>query len=259
MRSRKEKDKMTLKLENKVAVVTGGTTGIGLAIAQELAAEGATVFVTGRRQEELDAAVKAIGPRAVGVRSDVSKLAELDRLYDVVQQKAAHIDILVANAGGGTMQPIGAITEAEVDKTFAINVKGTLFTVQKALPLLRDGGSIILISSTTTTRALAGASVYGATKAAIRNFARHWVLDLKDRHIRVNALSPGPTNTPGLQGLASTPEQWQQLAAYMASQVPLGRLADPKEIGRAAVFLASDDASFVNGTELFVDGGMAQI
>jgi NAD(P)-dependent dehydrogenase (short-subunit alcohol dehydrogenase family) len=157
------------------------------------------------------------------------------------------------------MQAIGAITEEAFDKTFAINVKGTLFTVQKALPLFRDGGSIILMSSTNATRGLAGASVYGASKAAIRNFARHWVLDLKERRIRVNAISPGPTRTPGLQGLASTDEDWQKLQAHMAAQVPLGRIADPKEIGRAAVFLASDDASFVNGVELFVDGGMAQI
>ncbi|HEY4368921.1 MAG TPA: glucose 1-dehydrogenase [Steroidobacteraceae bacterium] len=250
---------MTLKLEGKVAVVTGGTTGIGLGAAKEFAAEGATVFVTGRRQEELDAAVKAIGPRAIGVRSDVSKLSDLDRLYDVVQQQASHIDILFANAGGGSFQPIGAITEEEFDRTFATNVKGTLFTVQKALPLMRDGGSIILTSSTTTTRALPAFSVYGATKAAIRNFARHWILDLKDRHIRVNALSPGPTMTPGLQGLTNTQEQWHQLETQLSAQVPLGRIADPREIGRAAVFLASDDASFVNGIELFVDGGMAQI
>jgi NAD(P)-dependent dehydrogenase (short-subunit alcohol dehydrogenase family) len=250
---------MTQKLAGKVAVVTGGTTGIGLGIAQEFAADGATVFITGRRQEELDAAVATIGPRAIGVRSDVSKLADLDHLYDVIQQRFAHIDIVVANAGGGSFQPIGAITEEEFDKTFAINVKGTLFTVQKALPLLRDGGSIILTSSTSTTRALPAFSVYGATKAAIRNFARHWILDLKDRRIRVNALSPGPTRTPGLQGLTSTPEQWRQLEAQLASQVPSGRIADPREIGRAAVFLASEDASFVNGAELFVDGGMAQI
>jgi len=250
---------MSNTLSGKVAVVTGGSTGIGLGIAQELAAAGARVFITGRRQEELDAAVKLIGPDAVGVRSDVSRLADLDHLYDVVQQHASQIDILVANAGGGSFQPLGAITEEEFDKTFAINVKGTLFTVQKALPLLRDGGSVILTSSTSTTRALPAFSVYGATKAAIRNFARHWILDLKDRHIRVNAISPGPTKTPGLQGLTSNDAEWQQLESQLAAQVPLGRVADPREIGKAVVFLASDDASFVNGTELFVDGGMAQI
>jgi NAD(P)-dependent dehydrogenase (short-subunit alcohol dehydrogenase family) len=250
---------MNRKLEGKVAVVTGGTTGIGLGIAQELAAEGAKVFITGRRQEELDAAVKAIGNSAIGIRSDVSKLSDLDRVYDVVQQHASQIDIVVANAGGGSFQPLGAITEEEFDKTFDINVKGTLFTVQKALPLLRDGASVILTSSTSTLRALPAFSVYGATKAAIRNFARHWILDLKDRRIRVNALSPGPTKTPGLQGLTSNDDQWRQLQQELTAQVPAGRIADPREIGRVAVFLASNDSSFVNGVELFVDGGMAQI
>jgi NAD(P)-dependent dehydrogenase (short-subunit alcohol dehydrogenase family) len=250
---------MTRKLEGKVAVVTGGTTGIGLGVAKRFAAEGARVFITGRRQAELDAAVKDIGPSATGVRSDVSNLADLDRLYDEVQQKASHIDIVFANAGGGTFAPIGAITEEDFDRTFGINVKGTLFTVQNALPLMRDGGSIILTSSTTTVRPLPALSVYGATKAAIRNFARSWILDLKDRGIRVNAISPGPIRTPGLRGLASTEDQWKQLEGQMVSQIPLGRLGEPDEIGKAAVFLASDDASFVNGIELFVDGGMAQI
>jgi NAD(P)-dependent dehydrogenase (short-subunit alcohol dehydrogenase family) len=250
---------MSRKLENKVAVVTGGSTGIGLGIARQLAAEGAKVFITGRRQAELDAAVKDIGAGAVGVQSDVSKLADLDRLYDAVQQQASHIDILVANAGGGEFAPLGSITEEHFDKTFAINVKGTLFTVQKALPLLRDGASVILTSSTSTTRAIPAFSVYGATKAAIRNFARHWILDLKDRQIRVNAISPGPTVTPGLRGLTNTEEEWKGFQGFISAQVPLGRIADPNEIGRAAVFLASDDASFVNGVELFVDGGMAQI
>ncbi len=250
---------MTRSLENKVAVVTGGTAGIGLGIAQELAAAGARLFITGRRQEELEAAVEVIGGDTVGIRSDISRLDDLDRLYDVVQQHVPHIDILVANAGGGSFQPICQITEEEFDKTFAINVKGTLFTVQKALPLLRDGASVILTSSTSTTRALPAFSVYAATKAAIRNFARHWILDLKDRHIRVNAISPGPTLTPGLQGLTSNAQEWQALESQLAAQVPLGRIANPREIGKAAVFLASDDASFVNGVELFVDGGMAQI
>ncbi len=250
---------MSNKLEGKVAVVTGGTTGIGLGVAQGLAAGGATVFITGRRQEELDAAVEAIGHGAVGVKGDVSRLDDLDRLYDVVRQRAPQIHVLVANAGGGAFQALGAITEDEFDKTFAINVKGTLFTVQKALPLLADGASVILTSSTSTTRALPGFSVYGATKAAIRNFARHWILDLKDRRIRVNAISPGPTKTPGLQGLVANDEQWRAFEGQLAAQVPLGRVGDPREIGRAVVFLASADSSFVNGTELFVDGGMAQI
>lgn len=247
------------KLAGKIAVVTGGSTGIGLGIARQFAAEGATVFITGRRQAELDAAVAAIGPNVIGVRSDVSQLADIDRLYDAVQDRASQIDILVANAGGGEFAPLGAISEEHFDRTFGINVKGTLFTVQKALPLLRDGASVILTSSTSTVRAIPAFSVYAATKAAIRNFARHWILDLKDRHIRVNAISPGPTATPGLQGLASTEAEWRQLDAQLSAQVPLGRLGQPDEIGRAAVFLASDDASFVNGIELFVDGGMAQI
>lgn len=250
---------MSNRLQGKVAVVTGGTTGIGLGIARQFAAEGATVFITGRRQQELDAAVKDIGGNVTGVRGDISDLADLDRLFDTIQQKVSHIDILAANAGGGTFAPLGSITEEDFDRTFSINVKGTLFTVQKALPLLRDGGSIILTSSTSTTRAIPAFSVYGATKAAIRNFARHWILDLKDRNIRVNAISPGPTLTPGLTGLTSSEEQWKQFEGSISAQIPLGRLADPNEIGRAAVFLASDDASFVNGVELFVDGGMAQI
>lgn len=250
---------MSKKLEGKIAVVTGGSTGIGLGIAKQFAAEGATVFITGRRQAELDAAVKAIGPSAIGVRSDVSNLADLDRLYETVRQTTDHIDILAANAGGGEFAPLGSITEEHFDRTFSINVKGMLFTVQKALPLLRDGGSIVLTSSTSTTRAFPAFSVYAATKAAIRNFARHWILDLKDRHIRVNAISPGPTTTPGLKGLTANEEQWQQFQGQVASQIPLGRLAEPEEIGKAAVFLASDDASFINGIELYVDGGMAQI
>lgn len=250
---------MGSKLAGKVAVITGGSTGIGLGIARQFVAEGATVFVTGRRQAELDAAIASLGPNAIGVRSDISLLADLDRLYDTVQSRAPQIDILVANAGGGEFAALGAITEEHFDRTFAINVKGTLFTVQKALPLLRDGASIILTSSTATVRAIPAFSVYAATKAAIRNFARHWILDLKDRHIRVNAISPGPTATPGLQGLATTDEAWKQFEGQITAQVPLGRLGTPDEIGRAAVFLASDDASFVNGAELFVDGGMAQI
>lgn len=250
---------MGSKLAGKVAVVTGGSTGIGLGIARQFAAEGATVFITGRRQAELDAAVAEIGAHAIGVRSDIAQLADLDHLYATVQARASHIDILVANAGGGEFAPLGAITEEQFDRTFAINVKGTLFTVQKALPLLRDGASVILTSSTATLRAIPAFSVYGATKAAIRNFARHWILDLKDRHIRVNAISPGPVLTPGLQGLATTDDAWRQFEGQIVAQVPMGRLGQPDEIGRAAVFLASDDASFVNGIELFVDGGAAQI
>ncbi|WNG50689.1 glucose 1-dehydrogenase [Archangium minus] len=250
---------MSNKLQGKVAVVTGGTTGIGLATAKRFAAEGATVFITGRRQAELDAAVKTIGPNATGVRGDVSNLADIDRLYEAVKQKQATIDILFANAGGGEFAPLGSITEKHFDDTFATNVKGVLFTVQKALPLLRDGASIILNSSTTSIQGTPAFSVYSATKAAVRNFARSWILDLKDRRIRVNAISPGPIKTPGLHGLAKSEEEARALFDQMASTIPLGRLGDPDEVAKAAVFLGSDDSSFVNGVELFVDGGAAQI
>ncbi|XXT23944.1 glucose 1-dehydrogenase [Sorangium sp. So ce429] len=250
---------MSKKLQGKVAIVTGGTTGIGLATAKRFAAEGARVFITGRRQAELDAAVKEIGERATGVRSDVSNLADLDRLYEVVKQQGAPIDVVFANAGGGEFAPLGAITEEHFDKTFAINVKGVLFTVQKALPLLRDGASIILNGSTTASTGTPAFSVYSATKAAVRNFARTWALDLKDRGIRVNVISPGPIDTPALRGLVATEEQAQQLKASLVASVPLGRLGLPEEVAKAAVFLASDDSSFTNGAELFVDGGTAQV
>ena len=246
-------------LQGKVAVVTGGTSGIGLATAKRFAAEGATVFITGRRQAELDAAVKASGPNVTGVRADMSNLDDIDRLYEVVKQRQAPIDILFANAGGGEFAPLGTITEKHFDDTFATNVKGVLFTVQKALPLLRDGASILLTSSTAGIQGSAAFSVYGASKAAIRNFARSWVLDLKDRHIRVNAISPGPIKTPGLHGLAKSEEEARAMFSHMASTIPLGRLGDPDEVAKAAVFLASDASSFVNGAELFVDGGAAQI
>ena len=249
---------MTYDLKNKVAVVTGGNSGIGLGIAQEIAEQGAKVFVTGRRQEELDAAVKAIGHDAVGVQGDVTSFADLDRLYDVVQQHGAPIDILVANAGGGSFEPLGAITEEEFDRTFGLNVKATLFTVQKALPLLSAGSSIILTGSTVSIKGTANFSVYSASKAAVRNFARSWALDLQGRGIRVNVVSPGPIKTPGLGDLV--PEEHRQgLYDALAAQVPLGRLGAPGEVGKAVAFLASDAASFINATELFVDGGMAQI
>jgi NAD(P)-dependent dehydrogenase (short-subunit alcohol dehydrogenase family) len=247
------------RLQGKVAVVTGGTTGIGLATARRFTQEGAEVVLIGRRQDALEAALKELGPHASGVRGDVGKLEDLDRLYDAVQKRHGPIDILFANAGGGEFAPLGAITEAHFDKTFASNVKGTLFTVQKALPLLRDGASIILTGSTAGSTGAPAFSVYGATKAAIRSFARNWILDLKDRRIRVNTLSPGPTHTPGFHGLAADEAQAKQFSDLMASQVPLGRMADADEIAKVAVFLASDDSSFVNGVELFADGGIAQV
>jgi NAD(P)-dependent dehydrogenase (short-subunit alcohol dehydrogenase family) len=249
---------MTRKLEGKVALITGGTTGIGLASAQEFAAQGAKVFITGRRHAELDAAVAAIGDNAIGIRSDVSKLDDLDRVYADIAAKAGHLDIVFANAGGGDMQPLGSITEEHFDRIFSINVKGLLFTVQKALPLTKDGGSVILTSSTTSIQGTENFSVYSASKAAVRNFARSWLLDLKARRIRVNALSPGPVRTPGLGGLVPAEHQ-DGLFAHLSTLVPMGRLGEPGEIAKAAAFLASDDSSFVNGIELFVDGGAAQI
>jgi NAD(P)-dependent dehydrogenase (short-subunit alcohol dehydrogenase family) len=247
------------KLEGKVAVVTGGNSGIGLATAKRFATEGAKVVITGRRQTELDKAVAEVGHGAIGVQGDVSKLADLDRLYAVVKEKHGRVDVLFANAGGGSFAALGSITEEHFDKEFGINVKGLLFTVQKALPLFTDGGSIILNASIVSIKGMPAFSVYSATKAAVRSFARTWTVDLKDRKIRVNALSPGPIDTPGVDGLAGSEEEAQQFKAGMASQVPLGRVGAADEIAKAAVFLASDDSSFVTGVELFVDGGMAQI
>ena len=250
---------MTDRFNNKVVVVTGGTSGIGLATAKAFAAEGAAVFVTGRRQDALDAAVNQIGGRVTGIQGDMANLADIDRLYDAVQQQHAQIDVVFANAGGGEMVPLGAITEEHYQKTFDTNVKGVLFTVQKALPLLRDGASVILTSSTTSISGTPAFSVYSATKAAVRNFARNWILDLKDRRIRVNAISPGVTDTAGLNDLFGGGEQAAGTRDYLATLIPAGRVGQPEEIARAVLFLASDDASFVNGIELFVDGGQAQI
>ncbi len=250
---------MSGKLEGKVAVITGGSSGIGLATAQRFVSEGAYVFITGRRQSELDAAMKKIGKNVTAVQGDVSNLADLDRLYAKVKEQKGRIDIVFANAGMGELAPLGAISEAHFDKTFGVNVKGTLFTVQKALPLLQDGGSIILTSSIAGSKGLEAFSVYGASKAALRSFARSWTVDLKSRKIRVNAISPGPINTPILDGLAQSAEERKQLKAGLAAGVPMGRMGEPDEIAKAAVFLASDDSSFITGIELFVDGGLAQI
>lgn len=250
---------MTDQFRNKVVVITGGSSGIGLAAANAFAAAGASVFVTGRRQEALDAAVKEIGGGVTAIRGDMADLADIDRLYDAVQQKHAQIDVLFANAGGGEIVPLGAITEEHYQRTFDTNVKGVLFTVQKALPLLKDGASVILTSSTTSISGTPAFSVYSATKAAVRNFARNWMLDLKDRRIRVNAVSPGVTETAGLDDLFGGGAQAQGTKDYLAGRIPAGRVGQPEEIAKAVLFLASDDASFINGIELFVDGGQAQI
>jgi len=250
---------MSGKLEGKVAVITGGNSGIGLATAKRFVTEGAYIFITGRRQAELDAAVKKIGENVAGVQGDVAKLADLDRLYATVKAKKGRIDILFANAGIGELAPLGAITEEHFDKTFNTNVKGLLFTVQKALPLLPDAASIILNASIVASTGNPAFSVYSATKAAVRSFARTWILDLKERKIRVNAISPGPINTPGLDGLGQTAGVGDQLKESLLASVPMGRIGTPDEIAKAVVFLASDDSSFVTGTELFVDGGAAQI
>ena len=240
------------KLQGKVAVITGGTSGIGLATAKLFVKEGAYVFITGRRQKELDEAVKAIGSNATGVQGDVARLADLDRLYEAVKTKG-RIDIVFANAGVGEFAPMGSITEAHFDKLFNINVRGTLFTVQKALPLLKDGGSIILNGSVASVKGTAAFGVYAVSKAAIRSLVRTWTTDLKDRRIRSNVVSPGPINTP----LAS--RQSAEVIARIVSTIPMGRMGQPVEVAKAVLFLASDDSSFVTGIELFVDGGRAQI
>lgn len=249
---------MSKKLSAKIALVTVGTSGIGLASARELASQGATVYITGRRQEELDAAVALIGPAASGIRADASVLSDLDRVFSTIASESGRVDVLFANAGGGDMMPLGAITEEHFDRIFATNVRGVLFTVQKALPLLTQGASIILTGSTAAVKGTANFSVYSASKAAVRNLARSWALDLKARAIRVNVVSPGPVRTPGLGGLVA-PEQRQGLFDMLAADVPLGRIGEPEEVAKTVAFLASDDASFINAAEIYVDGGLAQI
>jgi len=243
------------RLNGKIAVVTGGNSGIGLATAIRFAAEGAQVVIVGRRQEELDKALQLIGPEAIAIQGDISNLDDLERIFTQVKAAKGRVDVLFANAGLGDFQPIGSITEESFDRTFGINVKGTLFTVQKALPLMSAGSSVILTGSMGTP----AFSVYSATKAALRNFARSWALDLKGTGIRVNVLSPGPISTPGLDLALSGTGQKDAIIDDMTAQVPLGRIGKPEEVAAAALFLASDESSFMTGSEMFVDGGFAQV
>jgi NAD(P)-dependent dehydrogenase (short-subunit alcohol dehydrogenase family) len=253
-----EKLIMAGKLEGKIALVTGGSTGIGLGTALRFVKEGAHVYITGRRQAELDKAVKTIGKQVTAVRADSGNLADLDKLFAQIKSEKGRLDVVFANAGGGSFLPLGSISEEQYDQMFKTNVKGVLFTVQKALPLIPDGGSIILNASIVSIKGYGGSSVYSASKAAVRSFARTWTSDLKDRKIRVNVISPGPIDTPIFESLGTEEEQAAFKAQFVAD-VPLGRIGQADEIGKAAVFLASDDASYVAGVELFVDGGMAQV
>ncbi|QEU92162.1 SDR family oxidoreductase [Streptomyces kanamyceticus] len=246
-------------LEGKTALVTGGSAGIGLASAVRLAADGAHVFITGRRKTELDAAVEAIGPSATALVGDISDLADLDRLYEAIRDRGQGLDVLFANASVAEFGTLEQVTEEHFDALFGINARGTLFTVQKALPLLNDGASVILNGSTSATSGDEAFGVYAATKAATRSFARTWANELKGRGIRVNTISPGPTDTPGLSGLAPDAEQAADLRRQLASQVPLGRLGRPEEIAAAVSFLASGESSFITGASLYADGGLNQI
>ena len=251
---------MSQKLAGKIAVITGGSSGIGLATAKRFVNEGAYVFITGRRQSELDAAVSEIGHNVTGVQGDVSKLADIDKLYAAVKKHKGKLDIVFANAGTGAFAPLEQISEEHFDKQFNVNVKGLLFTVQKALPLLQPGGSIVLNASIVATKGNQALSVYSATKAAVRSFARTWSVDLKNRKIRVNAISPGIIPTPGYNtSLGMTQEQVDQFVQSSIPNIPVGRPGTTDEIAKAVSFLASDDSSYVTGIELFVDGGLAQI
>ena len=247
------------RLAGKVAVITGANSGIGLETAKRFVKEGAHVVITGRRKDELDKAAAEIGENVIAVQGDVSHLEDLDRLYVAVKEKFGHIDILFANAGLGQVAPLGAVTEEHFDREFDINVKGLLFSVQKALPLFKAGGSIILNASIAGRKGLGGFSVYNATKAAVRSFARSWTSDLKDRKIRVNAISPGPIETPIFGKMGLSQEQVGEFATSMISQLPMGRVGQSEEVAAAAAFLASDESSYITGVDLCVDGGMAQV
>ncbi len=247
------------KLDGKIALITGGNSGIGLATAKRFVQEGAYVFVNGRTQSKLDEAVKQIGSNVTGVQGDVAKAADLDRLFEKIKKDKGRLDIVFANAGIATYAPLGAIDENHFDSIFNTNVKGVVFTVQKALPLMPDGGSVILNASIVGSKGFPANSIYSATKAALRSFARTWTTDLKDRHIRVNAISPGPIDTEGLRELVGPSAAGQERLNWLQSMVPLGRMGTGDDIAKAVVFLASDDSSYVSGIDLFVDGGLAQV
>jgi len=247
------------KLEGKIALITGGNNGIGLATAKRFVNEGAYVFITGRRNAQLTAAVKEVGKNVTGVQGDVSNLGDLDRLFAQVEREKRKLDIVFANAGIATFAPLGTITEEHYNSIFNINVKGLLFTVQKALPLMPDGASIILNASIAASKGLGANSVYSATKAAVRSFARVWTTDLRDRRIRVNAVSPGAINTAGLSEPLASAEAAGQRKIMICNETPLGRFGTPDEVAKAVVFLGSDDSSYITGTELCVDGGFAQV
>ena len=247
------------KLEGKIAVITGGNSGIGLAAAKRFVSEGAYVFISGRRQKELDLALSEIGKNVTAILSDVSNLADLDRLYNIVKDQKGHLDILFANAGIAQFAPLEEISEEHFDNIFRINVKGLLFTVQKAFPLFQNGGSIILNASVGSSKGFEETSVYSATKAAVRSFARTWTVELRHRKIRVNAISPGPIDTPIFSNLLQNEEQIEQFKKNIVNTVPMGRMGSPDEVAKVVSFLASDDSSYITGIELFVDGGLAQI
>jgi NAD(P)-dependent dehydrogenase (short-subunit alcohol dehydrogenase family) len=246
------------RLRGKTALVTGGTSGIGLATAQRFATEGAHVFVTGRRQDVLDAAIASIGDSATGIRGDASDLDDLDRVMDTISAHGGRLDILVANAGGGAFALLEEATYEDFSATFNSNVAGTLFTVQKAFPLLTDGASVVVVGSTEATEGTPAFGLYAASKAAVRSLARTWAAELVDRKIRVNTLVPGPTRTPGIEGLAAGPHEVEDLVAQLAAHVPMRRMADPAEIANVALFLASDESSFMTGSEVFADGGVTR-
>lgn len=247
------------KLEGKIAVITGGNSGIGLATAKRFVTEGAYVFITGRRQKQLDLAVSEIGKNVMGIQSDVSNLADIDKIYNTVKDQKNHIDIIFANAGIAQFAPLEKISEEHFDKIFSINVKGLLFTVQKLLPIFQEGGSIILNASIGSSKGVEESSVYSATKAAVRSFARTWTVDLRHRKIRVNAISPGPIDTPIFSNLMQNEEQSEQFKKNIVNTVPMRRMGTPDEVAKVVSFLASDDSSYITGIELFVDGGLAQI